>query len=144
MTKAQDYSSHRRWVPAYHFFLSALVLATLIGSVVNVIKSAGSAGFYSATLLLAVSVALVLIFFFARSFALRAQDRVIRAEENLRCYLRTGQVLDPRLTVRQIVGLRFASDEEFEQLVDRAVNEQLSEDDIKKAIKNWRAAEYRV
>jgi hypothetical protein len=141
---AQDYSSHRRWVPAYHFFLSALVLATLIGSVVNVVKSAGTTGFYSATLLLAVSVALVLIFFYARSFALKAQDRVIRAEENFRCYVRTGKVLDPRLTVAQIVGLRFASDEEIDDLAERAIGESLSGDDIKKAIKNWRADDYRV
>ncbi len=140
----QDYSTHRRWVPAYHFVLSLLTLAILVGSVVNVVKSAGTASFYSATLILAVSVALVLTFYFVRSFALRAQDRVIRAEENFRRYLRTGEVLDQRLTVRQIIGLRFASDEEFDELMRRAVDERLSEADIKKAIKNWKADEYRV
>ncbi len=140
----QDYSTHRRWVPAYHFLLSLLTLAILVGSVVNVVKSAGTAGFYSATLILAISVAFVLTFYFVRSFALRAQDRVIRAEENFRRYLRTGEVLDQRLTVRQIIGLRFASDEEFDELMRRAVDERLSEADIKKAIKNWKADEYRV
>ncbi len=144
MTKIQDYATHRRWVPLYHFFLSALILAILIGAVINVVKSSGTSGFYSATLLLAVSVALVLLYGFTRSFALRAQDRVIRAEENFRCYLRTGKVLDPRLSIRQIVGLRFASDEECDELAARAVAEGLSEDDIKKAIKAWRADEYRV
>ncbi len=144
MGQIQDYSSHRRWVPVYHFFLSALVLAILVGSVINVVKSAGTTGFYSATLLLAVAVALALMFYFTRSFALRAQDRVIRAEENLRCHVRAGKLLDSRLTLRQIVGLRFASDDEYDELMRRAVEEGLSEEEIKKSVKSWKADEYRV
>jgi hypothetical protein len=140
----QDYASHRKWVPLYHFFLSLLVLAILIGSVVNVVKSAGSASFYSATLLLAVAAALVLVFFYMRTFPLKAQDRAIKAEENLRCFVRTGKLLDPRLTVRQIVGLRFASDDEYDALAEKAVRDQLSEDDIKKSISIWRSDDYRV
>lgn len=140
----QDYASHRKWVPLYHFFLSLLVLAILIGSVVNVVKSSGSASFYSATLLLAVAAALVLVIFYMRAFPLKAQDRAIKAEENLRCYVRTGKLLDPRLTVRQIIGLRFASDDEYEALAEKAVRDQLGEDDIKKSISNWRSDDYRV
>ena len=140
----QDYASHRKWVPLYHFFLALLVLAILIGSVVNVVKSSGTASFYSATLLLAVAAALVLVFFYVRAFPLRAQDRAIKAEENLRCYVRTGKLLDPRLTVRQIIGLRFASDDEYDALAEKAVQEQLSEGDIKKLIANWRSDDYRV
>ena len=140
----QDYASHRKWVPLYHFFLSLLVLAILIGSVVNVVKSSGSANFYSATLLLAVAAALVLVFFYIRTFPLRAQDRAIKAEENLRCYVRTGKLLDPRLTVRQIIGLRFASEDEYDALAEKAVRDQLGEDDIKKSISNWRSDDYRV
>jgi hypothetical protein len=79
-----------------------------------------------------------------RQFALKAQDRAIRAEENLRHFVMTGKLLDPRLTIRQIIGLRFASDEEFLELEKRAVEETLSEDDIKKAVKNWRADYYRA
>jgi hypothetical protein len=75
---------------------------------------------------------------------LKAQDRAIRAEENLRHYVMTGKLLDPKLTVRQIIGLRFASDQEFVELAGRAVEENLSEDAIKKAVKNWRADTYRV
>lgn len=140
----QDYASHRKWVPLYHFFLALLVLAILIGSVVNVVKSSGTASFYSATLLLAVAAALVLVFFYVRAFPLKAQDRAIKAEENLRCYVRTGKLLDPRLTVRQIIGLRFASDDEYDALAEKAVQEQLGEGDIKKLIANWRSDDYRV
>ncbi|NNE48524.1 MAG: hypothetical protein HKN37_17865 [Rhodothermales bacterium] len=140
----QGYASHRKWVPLYHFFLALLVLAILIGSVVNVVKSSGTASFYSATLLLAVAAALVLVFFYVRAFPLKAQDRAIKAEENLRCYVRTGKLLDPRLTVRQIIGLRFASDDEYDALAEKAVQEQLGEGDIKKLIANWRSDDYRV
>jgi hypothetical protein len=48
------------------------------------------------------------------------------------------------LTVRQIIGLRFASDQEFVELAGRAVEENLTEVAIKKAVKNWRADTYRV
>jgi hypothetical protein len=81
---------------------------------------------------------------FCRMFALKAQDRAIRAEENLRHYVLTGKLLDPKLTVRQVIGLRFAPDAEFVALAQRAAAENLSEDDIKKAVKNWKADTYRV
>ncbi len=99
---------------------------------------------YSASLLVAVSIALVLVYIFLRVFALKAQDRAIRAEENLRHFAMTGKLLDPRLTIRQIIGLRFASDEEFLALAKRAADENLSEDAIKRAVKNWRGDYYRV
>jgi len=56
----------------------------------------------------------------------------------------TGKLLDPRISVRQIVALRFASDAEFPALAVRAAEENLPPREIKQAIKNWRADEYRV
>jgi hypothetical protein len=56
----------------------------------------------------------------------------------------TGKPLDPRLGVKQIVALRFASDEEFVALAKKAADEQMAPVDIKKAVKNWRADHYRV
>jgi hypothetical protein len=53
-------------------------------------------------------------------------------------------LLDPRLTVKQIVGLRFASDAEFVELARKAAEEGLSPDAIKKSIKTWRPDHYRV
>ncbi len=81
---------------------------------------------------------------YARVNPLRAQDRAIRADENLRHFAMTGKLLDPRITVRQVVALRFASDGEFVALAARAANEGLPPGDIKKAIKTWRPDEYRV
>ena len=71
-------------------------------------------------------------------FPLRAQDRAIRAEESLRHFVLTGQLLDKRLTLSQIIGLRFASDAEFPALAQRAAAESMSLDEIKKAVKVWR------
>ena len=141
----QDYATHRRWVPLYHFVLSTLLLLTLIGSCVNVYKSLGDEQrIYSASLILVLVIAAILLFFFTRTFALKAQDRAIRAEENLRHYLLTGSALDPRVSIRQVIGLRFASDDEFPELVKRAVEENLSEDQIKQSVRQWRGDYYRV
>jgi hypothetical protein len=99
---------------------------------------------YSASLIFVLTFSVLMLSFFARTFALKAQDRAIHAEENLRHFAMTGKLLDPRLTVRQIIGLRFAPDGEFVALAARAVKENLSSENIKKAVKDWRADTYRV
>lgn len=141
--KVQNFENHGRVVPMYHFFTFGLVTATLIGSSVN-LYTAGEAGHYSAALLVATNVVLLFVMFWARLFALKAQDRAIRAEENFRHFILTGKPLDPKLDVRQIIGLRFASDDEFPALAQRALAEGMSEKDIKRAVKNWRADHYRA
>jgi hypothetical protein len=143
--EAQSYVNHRQFVAAYHFILFPLLVLTLIGSAVNLYESIGDhQRLYSASLIFVMMIALLILSTLARIFPLRAQDRAIRAEENLRHYVLTGKLLDPRLTVRQIIGLRFASDGELPALAQRAVAENLSQNDIKKAVKNWRADTYRV
>jgi len=142
--KTQNYANHVRRVPVY-IGLLLLLLAAIGGSMVNLCKSwCDHTRVYSASLILALSIATLFASFFARIFALKAQDRAIRAEENLRHFVLTGKLLDPRLTIRQVIGLRFAPDEEFVALAQRAVAENLSETDIKKAVKNWKADDYRV
>ena len=141
----QNYSNHRRFMPVYHYLLALTTVAVPIGAFVNLFKTmASDAGLYSASLIAVVAINLTIIYILMRTFALKAQDRAIRAEENLRSFVLTGKLLDSRLTMRQIVGLRFASDAELQELAQRAVEEKLSEDDIKKAIKNWRADNCRV
>jgi hypothetical protein len=139
----QNYSNHSRFVTGYHIvtFLGALLL--LIGSIVNLVKSSHD-NLYSASLIVLTSVLLISIAFYARVFALKAQDRAIVAEEKFRYYVLTKEQLPKELSVRQIIGLRFASDDEMATLVASAIKEQMSEKDIKKSIKNWRADHYRV
>lgn len=141
--KQQDFKSHRKWVIGYHLITFLAILALIIGSIRNLIYHTGE-NIYSAYLLVLVSFILLFMFYFIRSFALKAQDRAIKAEEMFRHYVLTGKQLSNKLTVRQIVGLRFASDEEFPGLAAKAEKENLSENDIKKAIKNWKADIYRA
>jgi hypothetical protein len=141
----QSYKNHAQIVFLYHRVLTLVLLLILIGSIVNLNKSWGdSTRFYSASLIVALTVAAMLLFIFARTFPLKAQDRAIRAEEQLRHYVLTGKLLDSRLTMRQIVALRFASDAEFVALAQRAADQSLSPDAIKRDVKQWRADTYRV
>jgi hypothetical protein len=135
----QSYAKHAKFVPMYHYVLFGLIFLTLGGSVYNLVRAMGrGSGRLSAVLILALSVATLLVFGFCRFFPLKAQDRAIRAEENLRHFALTGRLLDKRLSVKQIVGLRFASDGEFVALAQRSADESLSPDAIKRAVKNWK------
>jgi hypothetical protein len=84
------------------------------------------------------------MFYFLRAFSLKAQDRAIKVEQSLRYYVLAGKHISSKLTIRQLIGLRFASDEEFVDLAHKAEKEGLNEKEIKKAIKNWKADTYRV
>jgi hypothetical protein len=129
----------------FHGVLFGTLVLTLGGSVTNLILSIKhGSGVYSPALLVVLTLSVIMLFFFCRVFALKAQDRAIRAEENLRHFALTGKLLDSRLTIRQVIGLRFAADEEFVALARRAAEEDLSEDAIKRAVKNWKADTYRV
>jgi Na+/melibiose symporter-like transporter len=139
----QNFSNHTRLIPAWHVVTGIAIVATIGGSIVNLLH-ADAHTHYAAALLFLISLILASIFWYTRVFALKAQDRAIRAEENLRHFILTGKPLDSRLRVSQIVALRFAPDDEFVALAVRAAEEKLSNKEIKKAIKNWKADYYRV
>lgn len=142
---SQTYATHRKYDPMFHYVTIPLLLLTLIGAIINLFKSFDDhSRLYNASLILMLTVILTFTFFFARIYALKAQDRAIRAEENLRHYVMTSKLLDPKLGPRQVVALRFACDAEFCDLASRAASQGMSPDDIKKSIKTWRPDEYRV
>jgi hypothetical protein len=99
-----------------------------------------------ALFLFAVGMALVALF--ARVFPLGVQDRLIRLEERLRMEQLLPQDLKvriPELTTKQLVGLRFASDEELPDLVRRVLTEGIADkNEIKRAIKRWRPDHQRI
>ena len=143
--ETQNYANHRQTVPMFHFVLFPLLVLTLIGSCVNLYDSWGDHNrLYSASLIVVLSFCVLMLMFLCRMFAVKAQDRAIRAEENLRHFAMTGKLLDAMLTIRQIIALRFASDNEFVPLAKEAAERSMDADVIKKAVKQWRADTYRV
>lgn len=143
--KQQNIDNHVRYHPLFHFYGMPLALITIIGSIVNLcIAIKNSDHVWLAVFILITSFLLVISFILTRTYSNKVQDRVIRMEENFRHYTLTGKPLNSKLTVGQIIALRFASDEELPELSERAVNEDLSSKAIKQSIKNWRADEYRV
>lgn len=141
--KTQNYSNHSRIVAGWHGVTFLAILAFWIGSFVNLAHAEG-AGFYSASLLNLAGFIFLFLFVFVRMFALKAQDRAIRAEENLRHFALTGKLLPASLGIGQIVALRFAADEEFVSLAAKAAAENLTGKEIKQSIHNWKADTYRV
>lgn len=140
----QNYQNHARLVTGFHKVLSLLIFLGFIGSLFNLFKSVENDTFYSASLITLLFICSILLFWYTRSFPLKAQDRAIRSEENFRYYLLTGKTLPLELKMGQIIALRFAPDDELPELVERAVKNNLDPKEIKKSIKNWKADYYRV
>ena len=141
--KTQNFKNHAQMVPGFHYLTFGAILA-LIGGSINYLLKATPENKYLASLLVLASIIFVLVAWFTRTFALKAQDRAIRAEENLRHFVLTGKLLPTNLTVGQIVALRFAADAEFPALVEKVAAENLSAKNIKESIQNWKADFYRV
>jgi hypothetical protein len=142
--ETQNFKNHGRLVTGYHKVLYPMLLAGVVGSCINLSQSCANGNCYAASLILLLFITVILATYFIRSFALKAQDRAIRAEENMRHFLMTGKPLPSALTIRQIIGLRFASDEEFIELINDAIQNKLNSKQIKAKIKNWKADHYRV
>ena len=136
----QNFNNHKRFFPPYHFFTVPLIVTGLGFSIYALVQETD----LTHVLIVWAFVLLGLVGLFSRFFALKAQDRAARADERLRYYILAGKMLPPALKMGQILALRFASDEEFVALVERALNENLSPSDIKKAIKNWRGDYHRI
>jgi hypothetical protein len=140
----QSFGNHARFFPMFHFFAFPIVAGNALVELWHLVQAPGGAQLWTAL----VAVALMLAVFASRVMALRAQDRVIRLEERLRLAKVLPAELQPRieeLTMRQLVGLRFASDGELPQLVRKVLDGAAkTEKEIKQAITNWRADHARV
>ena len=94
--------------------------------------------------LVAMALSLICAVLMVRRYAIRLQDRIIRLEMQTRL-TRLGRAIDvDRLSMRQLVALRFASDAELPGLMDRALAENLSGDQIKRAVTTWQADHLRT
>lgn len=140
----QTAESHRRYIPAWHFF----VLPVLSANVFVTALAFGRHPTVDNAWALAVATALVLGMFLARVMPLRAQDRIIRLEERIRLQELLPADLRARvieLTPTQLIALRFAADDEVPDLTRRVLDGELKDrGDIKNAIRSWRADHLRV
>jgi len=135
----QSYKTHTRWLPPYHFFIMPVLLINLINALRHVVQNPTRHFAWEVV----VAAALLMLGLFSRLMTLTVQDRVIRLEERLRL----RQTLPPdlqaqieRLSHRQLVALRFASDAELADLVrDIAAGTLATSKDIKMRVKSWRA-----
>jgi hypothetical protein len=141
----QHYKNHARMVPGYHYALLPVLLVALIGSCVYLYRTIqnGESRLASVVLLL-LALSVIATAYYARSFALKAQDRAIRIEQQFRYYILTGKHMPSSLRISQIIALRFASDEEFVGLCQRAADEKTKSKEIKKLIRKWKGDYNRV
>ena len=146
----QSYANHGRFHPIFHFVLLPLLLINLIVSIVWLVHVLGLRQTWDVVAAVT-DVVLALVFlvlaFLARSYPMKVQDRVIRLEERLRLYAllpESKRNRIPELTEDQLIGLRFAPDEELPALAEKAWTEKLTRKDIKKAINRWRPDHWRV
>ena len=141
----QNFKNHSQCVPLFHFVTLPAILVFIVSSFVNLNHTVQKEdGVYNACLICLAGIILLFVAFLARMFALKAQDRAIRVEENFRHFVASGKPLDSSLRLSQIIALRFASDAEFVALAKKAADEKLSSKDIKELIKDWKGDYNRV
>jgi hypothetical protein len=140
----QTFANHTRWHPPFHFFIAPVMLINIIWSVVQFVKAPGlNSGWW-----IVVSLALLVLAVLVRTNSLKVQDRLIRLEEKLRYQQTLSATVCQQaraLNTGQMVALRFAGDDELEELVSAVLAGKLAKaGDIKRAIKGWRADTFRV
>ena len=141
--EAQNLKNHARVDPVYHFFLSGVILVNLILSIVYLVRHPS----LHAAWLVVLSAAALVLLFKLRLYPMKVQDRLIRLEERLRL-----QALAPaewhtqiyRLSEDQLIGLRFAADDEVLELAKQALEHNLTRKQIKERIRGWRPDVFRV
>jgi len=145
-SQEQNFKSHGRLDPPYHFVLGLVLLANLVFAIFHLVNHRADSAIASSWVLV-LSLAVFIPYIKLRTYPLKVQDRVIRLEERLRL-----QALAPaqwhaqiyRLTEDQLIALRFAADDEVVALAKQALEENLSRKQIKERIKNWRPDYWRV
>lgn len=144
--KTQQYSNHRKYYPPHHFiFLPLMTFLTIFGAW-QYFKTYERDVAWLVLAILSFCI-LYLAIMLRQHYALGNQDRIIRAEFRLRYLHLLGKQsteAEEKLSFGQLAALRYADDAEFVFLLHRALHENLSPNDIKKAITNWQPDQMRV
>lgn len=144
--KEQNYNNHRKFYAPHHFILLPALLILLIYGLTNIFSDDTHELIW---ILFSVVIFLIMyvVVMLRQHYALGNQNRIIRLEFQQRYFelfnKRSDDVIE-KLNFGQVAALRFAYDEEFKTLVERALTEKLQGDDIKKSITKWRPDHNRV
>ncbi|HMJ17294.1 MAG TPA: DUF6526 family protein [Gemmatimonadaceae bacterium] len=142
--QTQTFSTHRRFIPAFHFFALPILLINVFVVAVQFWKDPRPINVWPVLVAIALAIGIAS----SRFMPLRAQDRIIRLEERTRLERLLPADLRGRigdLTERQLVAIRFAPDNEVPDITRRALSGELkSPGEIKRAIKDWRGDYFRV
>jgi hypothetical protein len=142
--KTQTFSTHRRFIPAFHFFALPVLLINMFVVATQFWRDPRLINAWAVL----VAIALAIGISWSRFMPLRAQDRIIRLEERTRLERLLPADLRGRigeLTERQLIAIRFAPDNEVPDITRRALSGELkSPGEIKRAIKDWRGDYFRV
>jgi len=144
--KTQNYQNHRKFYPPHHFILLPILMILEAYGIYKIWDNAENQLIW-----ILFSLVIFLIFYLAfmtrQHYAIGLQNRIVRLEFRQRYFeifnKRSDEVCE-KLSFGQIAALRFAYDEEFKELLDKALNEKISGDEIKKSIKNWRPDNERI
>lgn len=143
--KLQTYKSHVRYHPLQHFVFMPISAITVVVAIIFTITSIVKDDFsFTTFLIMALVIMSIIAGLLARINALKVQDRTIRVEEQLRYFMLTGSPIDSKITIPQLIALRFASDDEFPKLAEKAASTNMTPGEIKKEIQQWRSDEHRV
>jgi hypothetical protein len=140
----QKRSRFRRFDWSYHFVTAPLSIVVLIFSIIELFRDPSHRDMNLYWLLFILALSLVFAVARIRRYATKTQDRIIRLEENFRHYRLTGRTMDPRLSISQIIALRYAGDHEYAALCERAATERMSSTAILSAVTNWRPDTMRI
>jgi hypothetical protein len=143
-SEPQSLKNHGRVDPWFHFFTFGLYLANLAFAITHLVRHHHS---HMAIWYVVVSAAIIVPILKIRMYALKVQDRIIRLEERLRLQSLAPADFKPQiaeLSEDQLIGLRFASDEEVAGLAQQALEVALTRKQIKERIRNWRADNWRI
>ena len=142
----QNYKNHVRYYPPHHFVFYP-VLIILLGLSIYYISKYEEQALVWTFIALAFFMIGYVAFMLRQHYGLNNQNRIVRLELRFRYYVLTGRRLESFediLSQGQLFALRFASDEELPVLVQRAVKENITPDEIKKSIVNWLPDHMRV
>lgn len=145
----QTFANHTRLIPAYHMVCFPLLAINLLWRLYRLYMAIDiGSGRAAPTFDTLLAIALLLLFFLARTMPLTAQDRLIRLEETLRMQRLFPDSLKARIgefTRNQFVALRFASDAELPELAAKVLDGKIEDRKaIKQMIKTWRPDYFRV